>query len=91
MIVNGIECRTQTEAVLQHLKMGKPLSQEEATELYGTQRLGAIIYNLRHKVGYSITNIDNVGINRFGNSVSFVKYMMVNTTEEQNRLENGAS
>jgi len=91
MIVNGRQCKTQMEAVLQHLKMGKPLSQETATELYGTQRLGAIIFDLRHKVGYDISNIDCKGKNRFGNSVSFVKYFLDNTTEEQNRIENGAS
>ena len=34
MIVNNKQCRTQTEAVLQHLKMGRPLNQQEATELY---------------------------------------------------------
>tara|TARA_Y100000401_G_scaffold112787_1_gene112653 strand:+ start:415 stop:690 length:276 start_codon:yes stop_codon:yes gene_type:complete len=91
MIVNNKQCRTQTEAVLQHLKMGRPLNQQEATELYGTQRLGAIIYNLRHKVGYDIMSLNCTGKNKFGNSVSFVKYMLMNSKEEQNRIENGNS
>jgi|TARA_R100001530_G_scaffold128817_1_gene98746 hypothetical protein len=76
MKVNGIKCKTQTEAVLQHLKMGKTLTQEQATKLYGTQRLGAIVYDLRHKVGYDVLREDCVGKNRFGNSTTFGKYYL---------------
>jgi len=76
MKVNGIECKTQMEAVLQYLKMGNYLSQEKATELCGTQRLGAIIYNLRHKVGYDIKKVDCKGRNRFGNPTNFCKYYL---------------
>lgn len=89
MIINGIKCNTQTEAVLQYLKTGKPLDQAKAYELIGTQRLGAIIYNLRHKVGYHIVNIKSKGFNRFGNDTNYTKYALVNTGEEITRIEEG--
>ena len=76
MKVNGIKCKTQTDAILQHLKTGSSITQSEALELYGTQRLGAIIYDLRHKVGYDILRVDVTGKNRFGNFTTFGKYYL---------------
>tara|TARA_R110000765_G_scaffold240581_1_gene342898 strand:- start:107 stop:379 length:273 start_codon:yes stop_codon:yes gene_type:complete len=87
MRINGIKCTTQKEGVLQYLKTGKPLSQEIAYKEIGTQRLADIIFQLRSKVGYTIKNIQCKGFNRFGNSVSFVKYFLVDTKEEQAMLE----
>ena len=52
-IINGVECKTQKQAVIEFLKTGKPLSQAEAYEICGSQRLGNIIYLLR-KQGYKI-------------------------------------
>ena len=74
--------QNQTTAVLNYLKTGKALCQEEAYEKIGTQRLGAIIYNLRHKYGFDIYSIKSKGKNRFGNSVNFVKYQLGNTQEQ---------
>ena len=68
--------KTQKEAVLQHLKTGKTLTQEEAYNKIGTQRLGAIIFNLR-KDGYAIESIPLKGKNRFGNNVNLCKYCLV--------------
>tara|TARA_R110001606_G_scaffold372382_1_gene529450 strand:- start:404 stop:676 length:273 start_codon:yes stop_codon:yes gene_type:complete len=86
MIINGKEVTTQIQGVLEFLKTGKPLSQDLAYTKIGTQRLGAIIYQLRHKFGYNIKNIQCNEKNRFGNNVSFVKYFLVNTKEEQEMI-----
>ena len=81
MIINGKECKTQLEAVLQYMKGGAPLSQEQAYDKIGTQRLGDIVYRLRG-LGYDIKNIQCKGNNRFGNRVSYVKYFLANTQKE---------
>jgi len=87
ILINGIQCKNQKEVVLEHLKTGKQLTQEQAYELCGSQRLSDIIYKLRKK-GYSIYNILEKGTNRFGNNTNFVKYMLTNTREEINAIEN---
>ncbi len=88
ILINNVECNTQREVVLEHLKTGKQITQEEAYELCGSQRLGAIIFNLR-KEGYSIYNIEQKGKNRFGHTCNFVKYMLVNTQDQIARIEEG--
>ena len=84
--IEGQKCKTQTEAVLVHLKSGKQLSQDEAYELVGTQRLGAIIFNLRDR-GYNIYSMQVKGHNRFGNRTNFVKYCLMSTKEECDIIE----
>lgn len=76
MIINGTKCKTQMEAVLAYLKSGNSLTQKQANELCGTERLGAIIYDLRHKVGYDIIREDCTGKNRFGNNTTFGRYSL---------------
>lgn len=88
--INGVECKSQTDAVLVYLKTGKQLTQEEAYDLVGTQRLGAIIFNLRRR-GYDIYSLDCKGKNRFGNTSNFVKYMLSSTKEQCDKIENGAA
>tara|TARA_R100001369_G_scaffold68576_1_gene96173 strand:+ start:43 stop:324 length:282 start_codon:yes stop_codon:yes gene_type:complete len=86
MKINGIQCKTQLDAVLVYMKQGKTITQEEAYLKIGTQRLGDIIYRLRG-LGYSINNIQCNGTNRFGNNVSYVKYFLADTPEEQSMIE----
>lgn len=86
-IINGIECKTQKQAVLEHLKTGKQITQEEAYDLCGSQRLGSIIHTLRKK-GYRIYNVKCVGKNRFGNYTNFSKYALANTIQEIYNIEN---
>tara|TARA_R110000823_G_scaffold221466_3_gene349962 strand:+ start:219 stop:503 length:285 start_codon:yes stop_codon:yes gene_type:complete len=86
MIINGIKCTTQLDAVLQHMKKGKTIDQEQAYLEIGTQRLGDVIFRLRG-LGYNIKNIQCKGNNRFGNNVSYVKYILVDTPEEQSMIE----
>tara|TARA_R100000655_G_scaffold62833_2_gene101315 strand:+ start:349 stop:624 length:276 start_codon:yes stop_codon:yes gene_type:complete len=89
ILINDVECRTQKQAVLEYLKTGKTITQAEATELCGTQRLGAIIYNLRHKSGFDIYKIDCKGTNRFGHNTNYCKYILSNTREEIAKIEKG--
>ena len=90
ILINNKKCNTQSEAVLEYLKTGKQLTQEDAYDLVGTQRLGAIIFNLRKK-GYDIYSLDCKGKNRFGNTTNFVKYMLSSTREQCKKIENGTS
>lgn len=67
---------TQTNAVLEHLKKGKEISQLEATKRYGALRLGAIIFNLR-KEGYQISTRRVHAPNRYGNSSNYAVYKLI--------------
>ena len=60
MIINGIKCTTQLDAVLQYMKEGKTIDQEQAYLEIGTQRLGDVIFRLRG-LGYNIKNIQCKG------------------------------
>jgi len=86
-IINGVECKTQKQAILEYLKTGKQISQAEAYELCGCQRLGSIICILRKK-GYRIYNVKFEAKNRFGNYTRFSKYALGNTRNEIYNLEN---
>tara|TARA_R110000744_G_scaffold327818_1_gene433538 strand:+ start:3939 stop:4214 length:276 start_codon:yes stop_codon:yes gene_type:complete len=86
-IINGKQCTTQTQGVLEYLKTGRMLCQKTAYDEIGTQRLGAVIFQLRKK-GFLISSTQTTERNRFGNSVSFVKYHLDNTIHEIQQLEN---
>tara|TARA_R100001163_G_C4890699_1_gene83798 strand:+ start:63 stop:338 length:276 start_codon:yes stop_codon:yes gene_type:complete len=86
-IINGVVCKTQQQAVIEYLKTGKQIDQEQAYEICGSQRLGAIICNLRKK-GYRIFNVKCEGRNRFGNYTRFSKYALANTLREIENIEN---
>lgn len=53
------------------------LTQDDAKELCGTTRLGALIYILRHKEGYTIKNEYRKMKNRYGNTCRCAVYHMV--------------
>lgn len=90
VMINGVECNTQSQVVLEHLKTGKQITQDEAYDLCGSQRLGAIIFNLRKK-GFNIYSLPQKVTNRFGNTTTISKYMLMNTQEEIKNIENGNS
>ena len=68
--------KNQTEAILNHLKTENFITSWEAVKEYGATRLSAIIFNLR-KDGYNIESVPMKTKNRFGNSVTFVKYILI--------------
>lgn len=66
--------KTQREAVINHFAVYKELTSLDAFVEYGITRLASIICNLR-KEGFDIVSIDMTRTNRFGNSVTFTKYI----------------
>ena len=66
---------TKKQMVLDHLKNHGSITSMEAIDNYGATRLSAIIFNLR-KEGYSIDTLDVNGVDRYGNSVVYGKYVL---------------
>lgn len=66
----------KTKAVLQHLEAGHGITNKEASDLFGTYRLSAIIFTLRQR-GYNIVNVDRECIDRFGHRNYFVEYRLI--------------
>lgn len=66
----------KNRAVLEHLLEHKKITSLEAFELYGATRLSAIIYNLRHKEGYVISNVSKSCIDRYGHTCHYVEYTL---------------
>lgn len=66
----------QRGQVLEYLQDGNSLTNFQAFKLFGTTRLGAIIYDLR-KMGYKIKTITMTGQTRFGETCQFAVYELV--------------
>nr|DAS12509.1 MAG TPA: helix-turn-helix domain protein [Caudoviricetes sp.]DAS16927.1 MAG TPA: helix-turn-helix domain protein [Caudoviricetes sp.] len=67
---------SQINAIIEHLKQGKSITQVEATKLCGTIRLGSIIHELRHKYNYNITTTMIQVKNRYGGVSEVAKYKL---------------
>ena len=72
--------KSQTEAVLAHLKEQGSITSYEAFEEYGATRLSAIIYELRHQ-GYRIKTELIVVSTRFGKKTNIAKYILLDVEE----------
>ena len=68
---------TKKQMVLDHLKKHGNITSLEAIDNYGATRLSAIIFNLRRE-GYSIETMSVKGVDRYGNSVVYGKYVLNN-------------
>ncbi|QDP48011.1 MAG: hypothetical protein Tp1124DCM108671_46 [Prokaryotic dsDNA virus sp.] len=81
------EVKTQSDAVLWHLKNYKSITSWEAIKEYGATRLSAIIFNHR-KEGYFIDSTPIERETRFGRKTKIAKYSYVAPPEEfiQNTL-----
>jgi len=66
---------TQIQKVKEHLLSGKSITNTTAYELYGVQRLSAIIHVLRNK-GMNINTIMCDGKTRYGHHTSYGKYLL---------------
>ena len=71
---------TQCERIIRHLQDVGSLTQTEAFMEYGIGRLSSRICELR-AAGYPIKSEFVAGKNRFGQSVSFVRYSLSDNTE----------
>lgn len=70
-----MECKTQIEAVLAHLKEHGSITSIQAIQEYGATRLSAIIFVLR-KRGYIITTEPFQVKNRYGRKTRPAKYTL---------------
>lgn len=66
---------TQYDRVLRHLKEKGNITSLQAFREYGITRLSAVIFNLRRD-GYIIVNEFITRKNRYGDKVSFAKYIL---------------
>lgn len=67
--------------VIAHLESYGSITQAECTELYGAQRLSAIIFILRHERGMRIESERFVTKNRYGHTTHPTRYRLVKDGE----------
>ena len=65
----------QCRMILKHMQEHPGISQKQAADLYGIQRLGARIYDLK-KLGYQIDGRTKTGINRHGDKTHWTEYYL---------------
>ena len=68
------EVKSQSDAVLWHLKTYGSITSYEAIKEYGATRLSAIIFNHR-KEGYDIDSMPLTKKTRFGRNTTIAKYI----------------
>lgn len=69
--------------ILNHIKKYGSITQLEATENYGCTRLGARIWDLRHKYGLDIETVNVHGRNKYGRKVTYAKYILNEETTKE--------
>lgn len=67
---------TQTERILQYMRKNGEITQLEAMEEFGCMRLGARIYDPK-KEGHLIAKQTVTSKNRYGEAVSYAKYILL--------------
>ena len=70
----------KTKEVLKHLQTYGTITSMEAINLFGATRLSAIIFNLRKK-GYNIISVDKTTKDRYGHTVPYSEYTLVQGTQ----------
>jgi len=68
------EVKSQSDAILWHLKTYGSITSYEAIKEYGATRLSAIIFNHR-KEGYDIDSMPLTKKTRFGRNTTIAKYI----------------
>mgnify|MGYP000341964738 FL=1 len=72
----------QCERVLQYIKDFGSINPAQAFLDLGCYRLGARIYDLRHKHGYSIKKTTVSAKHRYGEAVSYAEYRLEDNNAE---------
>lgn len=67
---------SKTQLIHNYLKQGHSLTQVEAYEKFGTTRLSAIIYSLRHAYNADIISETIIVKDRFGNDCFVASYKL---------------
>ena len=71
--ITSSQVRSQSDAILWHLKTYGSITSYEAIKEYGATRLSAIIFNHR-KEGYNIDSLPLTKKTRFGRNTTIAKY-----------------
>lgn len=80
--INKSDVVNQRTSVMYHLMAYGHVTSWEAIKEYGITRLSSIIHGLRNE-GYRIDSEDETKKNRFGNSVTFTKYVYVRPIKQK--------
>ena len=75
------EKRSQTKAIIEHLRKYKQITSIEAFTLYGATRLSSIIFVLRNR-GFEIRTEEKFCKNRFGTTSNYAVYYLEKDIEE---------
>ena len=75
------EVKSQSDAILWHLKNYGSITSYEAIKEYGATRLSAIIFNHR-KEGYDIDSMPLTKKTRFGRNTTIAKYIYTAPPQE---------
>jgi hypothetical protein len=75
------EVKSQSDAILWHLKTYGSITSYEAIKEYGATRLSAIIFNHR-KAGYDIDSMPLTKKTRFGRNTTIAKYIYTAPPQE---------
>lgn len=67
---------THADRVEQYLKDKGSITSWEAIQQFGITRLSAVIYDLRYKRGLNISTRFETIKNRYGDNVSFARYVL---------------
>lgn len=73
---------TQKERIMRHLRVYGSITPMEAMAEYGCYRLGARIWDLRHKDGCDIRTETVTGKNRFGEHTAYARYLLGQDAEQ---------
>ena len=79
--ITSSQVKSQSDAILWHLKTYGSITSYEAIKEYGATRLSAIIFNHR-KEGYNIDSLPLTKKTRFGRNTTIAKYTYVAPQKE---------
>ena len=79
--IKSEEVKSQSDAILWHLKTYGSITSYTAIKEYGATRLSAIIFNHR-KEGYDIDSLPLVKKTRFGRNTTIAKYVYIPPPKE---------
>jgi hypothetical protein len=79
--IKSEEVKSQSDAILWHLKTYGNITSYEAIKEYGATRLSAIIFNHR-KNGYDIDSVPLIKKTRFGRNTTIAKYVYTAAPKE---------
>ena len=79
--ITSSQVKSQSDAILWHLKTYGSITSYEAIKEYGATRLSAIIFNHR-KEGYNIDSLPLTKKTRFGRNTTIAKYIYTAPPQE---------